>query len=266
MSLFYEVLGEAQPGAPSVLLSSGLGGSANYWKPQVDDLLGAGWRVISYDQRGTGRSPAPLAAPYSIADMGRDVVSIMNATDTARCHFVGHALGGLVGLQLALDAPHRIASLTLINAWASPNSHSSRCFDARLALLDAGGAAAYVHAQPLFLYPAAWALEHEDEVEAEVAHAVKSFPGAANMRARISALREFDVRGRLADVTCPVLVSASMDDLLVPWTQSKRLAEGLARATLDVSPHGAHAHNITEPAAFNHMLLNFLAAQSDMPE
>ncbi|MCZ2498725.1 pyrimidine utilization protein D [Xylophilus sp. Kf1] len=258
MSLFFEVLGEGRPGAPSVLLSSGLGGSAHYWKPQAAALVDAGWRVVAYDQRGTGRSPADLPAAYAIADMADDVLEVMDASGTGRCHLVGHALGGLVGLQLALDAPQRVASLTLINAWAEPNPHSARCFDARLALLGGVGVRAYVEAQPLFLYPAAWSLENTALVAAEVEHAIAHFPGEANMRTRIAALRAFDVAARLGEVKVPVLVSAAMDDLLVPWTLSSRLAAGLPAAVIDLLPHGGHAHNITQADAFNKALLDFL--------
>lgn len=175
-----------------------------------------------------------------------------------RCHIVGHALGGLVGLQLALDVPECVRSLTLINAWAAPNAHSARCFEARLALLDALGPASYVAAQPIFLYPAAWALEHANEVNAEVAHALAHFPGAANMHARIAALRAFAVQDRLPQVRCPVLVSAAMDDVLVPWTQSQQMAQQLPQAQASYSAHGGHAHNITAAEAFNQQLLSFL--------
>lgn len=259
--MYHEVHGRGRPGAPSVLLSSGLGGSAGFWKPQIPALVEAGWRVVAYDQRGTGRSPDALAPDHSIADMARDVVEVMDATDSAQCHLVGHALGGLVGLQLALDAPARVASLALINAWSAPNPHSARCFDARLALLGACGPRAYVEAQPIFLYPAAWAAANAALVAAEVEHALAHFPGEANMRARIAALRAFDVDARLAGIGVPTLVAAAMDDVLVPWTMSQRLADALPRATFERVPHGGHAHSATEPDAFNHTLLAFLATQ-----
>lgn len=246
----------------TVLLSSGLGGSAGFWTPQIPALVDAGWRVVAYDQRGTGRSPGALPAPYSIAHMAADVAEVLDATGTARCHLIGHALGGLVGLQLALDAPERIASLTLINAWSRPNPHSARCFDARLALLGIGGDAgvrAYVEAQPIFLYPAAWAVEHAERVQGEVDHAFTHFPGEATMRARIAALRAFDVDARLAAITAPTLVMAAMDDTLVPWTCSRRLADGLPNATLDLVPHGGHAHSATATGPLNDRLLTFLA-------
>lgn len=259
MPLYREVHGEARPGAPSLLLSSGLGGSAGFWKPQIPALVAAGWRVIAYDQCGTGRSPGTLKTDYAIADMARDVVEVLDATDTAQCVVIGHALGGLVGLQLALDAPDRVAGLVLVNAWSKPNPHSARCFDARLALLGAVGPRAYVEAQPIFLYPAAWCAEQADAVQAEVEHAFAHFPGEANMRARIGALRAFDVDAQLSRIAVPTLVAATMDDVLVPWTMSRRLADALPRAILDCVPHGGHAHSVTEADTFNATLLAFLA-------
>jgi len=257
MPLHFEVHGPAEGDA--VLLSSGLGGSAGFWQPQLGALVAAGYRVIVYDQRGTGRSPAALADGYAIADMACDVLAIMDATSTPRCHLVGHALGGLVGLQLAFDGPSRVASLVLVNAWSKPNPHSARCFDARLALLGAHGARAYVEAQPIFLYPAAWCAEHAQRVADEVEHALAHFPGEANMRARIAALRAFDVDARLADVAAPTLVAAATDDVLVPWTCSQRLADGLPNAILERAPYGGHAHSVTDPEPFNRSLLAFLS-------
>ncbi|MFT4267227.1 MAG: pyrimidine utilization protein D [Xenophilus sp.] len=245
-----------------MLLSSGLGGSAGFWRPQIPALVDAGWRVVAYDQRGTGRSPADLPAGYAITDMARDVAEVMDATNTERCHLAGHALGGLVGLQLALGAPGRVASLALVNAWSRPNPHSARCFDARLALLAACGARAYVEAQPIFLYPADWAAAHAGEVQAEVEHALAHFPGEANMRVRIAALRAFDVDARLGEIHAPALVACAQDDVLVPWTMSRRLAEGLPHATLECAAHGGHAHSVTASAAFNRSLLAFLERQS----
>jgi aminoacrylate hydrolase len=243
----------------TVLLSSGLGGAAAFWRPQIPALTAAGYRVISYDQRGTGRSRQALPASYSIAHMAQDVLEILDASGSESCHLLGHALGGLVGLELALRAPERLASLLLVNAWSRPNPHTARCFDARLALLEQSGARAYVEAQPIFLYPAAWASAHAEQVAQEVEHAYASFPEQAVLRARIAALRAFDVDARLAEIRVPAWISCAQDDVLVPWSSSQRLAEGLPQAQLALLSHGGHAHCCTEAQAFNAGLLDFLA-------
>ncbi|MFF7708192.1 pyrimidine utilization protein D [Pseudomonas sp. NPDC007930] len=243
---------------PVVLLSSGLGGAAGYWAGQIPALVAAGYRVLAYDQRGTGRSREALPAGYSIAHMAMDVKQLLDAEGVSRCHFIGHALGGLVGLQLALEQPRAVASLVLINAWAAPNPHSARCFEARLALLDHVGAKAYVEAQPIFLYPASWAAAHAERVQAEVDHALAHFPGAETMHARINALRQFDVAAQLGRIEVPTLLSVAKDDALVPYTCSDRLRVGIAGAVQHTLAHGGHAHNVTEAELFNEVLLGFL--------
>lgn len=261
MDLYTEVHGPAE--GEAVLLSSGLGGSAGYWSLQIPVLVEAGYKVIAYDQHGTGRSKEALPSDYYIEDMARDVKRILDATQTRKCHFVGHALGGLVGLQLALDFPDRVSSLTLINAWSEPNPHSARCFDVRLTLLDESGPRAYVEAQPIFLYPASWCAANADRVQAEVEHALAHFPGAATMRARIGALRRFNVTRRLAGISVPTLISVAKDDVLVPWTCSLMLSEHLENVVYHSVPHGAHAHNITAADEFNAALLSFLKGLTD---
>jgi aminoacrylate hydrolase len=260
-SLHYEVHGPSDAAA-TVLLSSGLGGSAGFWQPQLGALIAAGHRVIAYDQRGTGRSPATLPDAYAIADMARDVREILDATNTARCHFAGHALGGLVGLQLALDAPERIASLVLVNAWSKPNPHSARCFDARLRCWAPSARARTWKRSPSSCTPPRGAPRMRSAWPTRSTMPSRTSPAKHTMRARIAALRAFDVDARLGDIAAPTLVAAAKDDVLVPWTCSLRLADGLQNATLNLVAHGGHAHSVTEADAFNSTLLAFLSRVS----
>ena len=94
--------------------------------------------------------------------MADEVLAVLDATDTPACHFVGHALGGLAGLDLAVRRPDRLRSLTVVNGWAAAHAHTRRCFEMRLALLKHEGPAAYVRAQPIFLYPADWLAKNAD--------------------------------------------------------------------------------------------------------
>lgn len=255
--LAHDLYGAAH-GRPPLLFSSGLGGLAGYWQAQLPAVLASGRCAITYDQRGCGRSAGPLPAPYRIAHMAQDVLQLLDATGTSRCHFVGHALGGLVGLELAQLAPERVASLVLVNAWASLSPHTARCFAARLALLDHAGPLAYLQAQPLFLYPADWSEANAARIDADVAHASAHFPGEAILRARIDALKAFDASAALPRIGAPALALAAGDDLLVPWTRSQALAQGLPGGRLATLAHGAHALNAVEPDAFNTQLLAFL--------
>lgn len=246
-------------GEEVVVLSAGLGGAAAFWAPQRA-ALEARFRVLAFDQRGTGRNAEPLPEGYTIGHMADDVIQVMDAAGVSRVHVLGHALGGLVGLDLGRRFPERVGKLVLVNAWAKVDRHSERCFDIRIGILHAQGPAAYVAAQPLFLHTAPYMSAHYDKISAEIAHGTAHFQGAENLLKRIGALRAFDARADLARITAPTLVAASRDDLLVPYTASEILAAGLPHAELWVTPEGGHAFSVEQPEAFNAKLMDFLTA------
>ena len=251
----YEITGI---GEEVVVLSAGLGGAAAFWTPQRA-ALEQRFRVLAFDQRGTGRNAEPLPEGYTIGHMADDVIAVMDAAGVSRAHFLGHALGGLVGLDLARRFPDRVGRMVLVNAWAKVDRQSERCFDIRIGILHSQGPAAYVAAQPLFLHTAPYMSANYEKISAEVAHGTAHFQGAENLLKRIGALRGFDARADLPRIKAPTLVAASRDDLLVPYTASEALAAGLPNAELWITPEGGHAFSVEQPEAFNPKLLAFLS-------
>jgi aminoacrylate hydrolase len=254
--LHWEECGDAD--APPLILSPGLGGSAAYWSPNLD-ALARDHRVILYDHRGTGRSDRALAFNVAVADMADDVLALMDGLGLASATLIGHAAGGVIGLDLALRAPERLDRLVVVNGWSKADPHFLRCFDVRLDLLRGSGVRAFLRAQPLFLYPARWSADNADRIAAEEERQLEHFQGAPNVEARIAALAAFDIDDRLAEIRTPILLIAAEDDMLVPASCSERLAQGLPNATL-AAMTGGHACNVTEPTYFNHVLREWLAA------
>ena len=130
--LYYEEHGAA--GAPPLILSAGMGGSGKYWLPNLPELA-ARFRVILYDHRGTGRSDRTVTP--RIESIGDDIRLLMDALGIEKASILGHAIGGMGGLHLALDAPERVDRLVVVNGWGRLDPYTARCFDARLALLRA---------------------------------------------------------------------------------------------------------------------------------
>jgi pimeloyl-ACP methyl ester carboxylesterase len=107
------------PGDPPILLVMGAVSSMKWWPdPLVSRLVAAGRFVIRFDQRDTGGSTTyPPGAPgYTVEDLAEDVLSVLDAYGLARAHLVGMSLGGMLSQIVALKAPERVRSLTLISA------------------------------------------------------------------------------------------------------------------------------------------------------
>ena len=259
--LYYEQFGEGA-GTP-LILSAGLGGSASYWAPNIAGLTtgykGAN-RVIAYDHRGTNRSDRVLPDTVTVEDMGRDMLGLMDVLDIPKATIVGHAAGGVAGLALALIAPERIERLIVVNGWAKAHPHFLNVFRLRKAILDGAGPEAYMRAQPLFLYPSYWFYGRDQAaLDADAAGHLAHFPTPETMHKRIDALATFDVADRLHEITCPVLLIAAYDDLLVPWPCTQQLEQGLPNATRAYMTSGAHACNVTDPERFEEIVLLWLA-------
>jgi aminoacrylate hydrolase len=255
--LYYEIH-PGPEGAQAIILSAGLGGSGGFWAPQMAALTQR-FTVVLYDHRGTGRSVRALTDPHSVDAMADDIIGVMDAAGLATAHIVGHAAGGNAGLALALRHPDRVGKLVVVNGWAAPDPHIRRCFDTRIHLLKDSGASAYLHAQPLFLFPATWISANSDRLDAEEAHHLAAFPAEAIVLARIEALLAFDIAARLGEIAAEVLVSASADDMLIPVSCSEKLAQALPNAKLDIVPWGGHGFTVTAADTFNASLLAFLA-------
>lgn len=262
--MFHEIRGIRSPAAPTVVLSAGLGGSGSFWQPQLA-ALEARYRVVLYDHAGTGRSGGTLPAEYTMATMASELATLLETLEVRQAHLVGHALGGMIGLQLALDHPGLLASVLVVNGWAVLDSQTRRCFEVRRDLLLNSGVAAYVRAQPLFLYPADWLSRHEVHLTEEQRHQEAHFQGSENLLRRLQALMTCDLRTRLPQLDLPVLALSSRDDLLVPWPCANALATLLPHGETHIMPYGGHAMSVTDPDTFNPLMLAWLQRHCTEP-
>jgi aminoacrylate hydrolase len=252
--LYYEEHGSGPP----LILSAGMGGSGSYWRPNLP-ALAERHRVILYDHRGTARSDRTVTP--KLESIGDDIRLLMDRLGIESASILGHAIGGMGGLSLALDTPERVNRLVVVNGWGRLDPYTRRCFDARLALLRAYGAGKYVDAQPIFLFPPRWISENTARLDEEAKHHLAGFP-VEMVEARILEALEFDLIDRLeaTPLTMSVLLLASEDDALVPPGCSERLAQAIPGAQLVRVPWGGHACNITDPLGFEARVLAFLGS------
>ena len=101
---------DGERGRPTVLLSNSLGTDLSMWDAQAA-ILATRFHVVRYDTRGHGASET-TPGPYSIAQLGADVLALLDHLDIARAHFVGLSMGGVIGQWLGIHAPGRSPSST----------------------------------------------------------------------------------------------------------------------------------------------------------
>lgn len=227
--------------APVLVLPGSLGTTRELWEPQLAELTRA-FRVLRYEHRGHGESPAPRGA-YTMEELARDALALLDDLGLERVSWCGVSLGGMVGMWLGASSPERLTSLVL------------GCTSARLPAPDA--------------YAERAVLVREQGIE-PVADAVVSvwFTPAApvELRARFreilvstprdgyagccDALARWDFRDELPRVSVPTLVVAGSGDEATPKGDTDLLAERIAGARLVELEGAAHLANLERPQAF----------------
>ncbi|CAM4135789.1 pyrimidine utilization protein D [Acinetobacter pragensis] len=250
--------------AEYLILSSGLGGHGIFWQPQLEALQ-RHFHVLTYDQEGCHAGAENLPSDYSMRHMAQQVLNIVKEAGIQHFRFVGHALGGHIGLELARlltenQEAIQMTSLSCINAWDQLDPHTRKCFQARISLLKHSGSDAYVRAQALFLYPPQWISEQSKTLEHAENMQLQNFPPAHNVLMRLQALQQFTVDEQHASalLQTPVQLIANQDDFLVPVKKSADLQQVLGQGKMNIFPTGAHASTVTETESINNALLEFL--------
>ncbi|NKB50252.1 MAG: pyrimidine utilization protein D [Alphaproteobacteria bacterium] len=253
--IYYEIQGEGPP----LLLVAGLGGTGDYWNPQIE-AFAKHYTVIVHDHRGTGQS-THSQIDYSVDQMADDVLRLMDFLQIEKAHFVGHSTGGAMALLLSNQNPERLTSSVVYAGWIKADPHLRRCFDIRRTLLRESGAQAYCRATPLFLFPSWFIRDNGDAMTENEPSVAASFPSAEIMESRMDAVLAFDCSDYLDRIAVPTLVICADDDFLTPVHCSRELAKHIPNAELNVLESGGHAVSVSRPDLFNQEVLAFLERQ-----
>lgn len=254
-----------QQDAEIVVLSSGLGGHASFWQPQIETLTQY-FQVLVYDQEGCHADSDALPTSYSIKNMAKQILDILQQQQIKQCHFIGHALGAVIGAELAVlvqNTDISLTSLTFINAWDALDPHTQKCFQARITLLENVGVEAYIRVQALFLYPPAYISKHIQKIQDIENSGFDDFPPINNVLVRMNALMSFKILPEhiAALAKTDVYYIANKDDFLVPYQKSIDLKKALGHGVLTLLETGAHASSVTESKTVNQVLIQNLVEE-----
>ena len=224
-----------------VVLSNSLGTTLEMWEPQAA-VLARGRRVLRYDMRGHGRSPVP-ETPYSMADLGADLVGLLDRHGIERASLCGVSLGGMVSMWVAAHAPERVDRLVLCSTSAIMGPPES--WTERAALVRSEGMAAVADAVVARWFTPAFTAARPDVVAAIRAQLAATPPeGYAGC---CEAIKDMDQRPDLPSITAPTLVIAAEGDPSTPPAHARTIAGLIPGSRLEVLDRGAHLVSVEEP-------------------
>ena len=257
VELAYEIRGT---GAPLVMIHGAQGDQSMFAAMAAE--FASRFRVLTFDQRGSGLSEKP-DMDYTIAMLADDTAALMDHAGLRTAHVLGVSMGGTVAQEVALRHPKKVLSLILgCTTPGGPNA------------IRIGGnsfAAAY-STQPLpaeergrLLAEAAFTkgyLAKHPEVITSMIEGRRQRPlDPTALGHRLKAISTHDAYDRLPQIECPTLVITGKDDALVPWENSRILAERIAGAKLLVLEPAGHCFWLEQPEQSHAAITAFLQSQ-----
>ncbi len=236
--------------APLVVLSGALGSRLDMWDPQMAGLTGQ-FRVVRYDMRGHGSSPVP-PAPYSLADLGSDVLRLLDRLKVERAHFAGLSIGGMIGMWLAAHAPERIDRLALLCTSPKPPG-TPEGWAERIDTVRSGGTAAVAPTVVGRWFTPAYAAREPETVALFVdmisATSDEGYAGCC------AAIQQMDLRPDLPSISAPTLVVAAEQDTSIPPELADLIVAGIPDSRLKVVPDAAHLVSWEQATLVNELLV-----------
>lgn len=254
INIAYETTGQGEP----LLLIMGLGGDSSHWSLQVP-ILSQYYQVITFDNRGAGRSDAP-ADNYSTKIMAQDAALLLEHLDIPAAHVLGFSLGGYIAQHLALQYPHKVKSLILSHTVARSPERTLYLM-ATLARMYAEDVSRElrIRATIPWMFSANF-LANEAQLNNLTQLALNPLYPQTKQGyiGQVKAIREHSTQADIHRLTMPILLLTSREDLLIPHAFVHALHQQIPHAQFQALEHGGHCSYIENAANYNQAVLQFL--------
>lgn len=249
----YSMAGAAT--APTLLFINSIATTRELWTRQVP-RLSKSFRVITYDARGHGFSQL-TAGDYTIEQLGRDALAILDDAGVESAHVCGISLGGITAMWMGVNARRRVKSLLLANTAARIGS--LEMWTERIAFVKQQGMATLAD-----LTMPRWFTDDFRAREPQTIEQFRAMVAACPKEGYLSccaALRDEDLREAIAGIHCPVLCVAGNADPATPPAALQFIHERIAGSKL-LLLDAAHLTNVEQDRAFTDAVLEFIPSPS----
>ncbi|MCJ8162693.1 3-oxoadipate enol-lactonase [Acinetobacter zhairhuonensis] len=249
VQLHYQTFGDASN--PALVFSNSLGTNYGMWQQQFNALKDQ-FFVVCYDTRGHGASSTP-AGPYSLQQLGEDVIQLLDHLQISQAAFCGISMGGLTGQWLAMHYPQRFSHVIVCNTAAKIGQEQAWLDRAALVKTQGLQPIAQTAASRWFTDPF---IQSHPSLVSNLQNdlAAGSAEGYAHCCA---ALAKADVREQLKNITVPMLIIAGQQDLVTTVADAQFMQAQIPNSQL-VEIDASHISNVEQPQVFNQSIQNFL--------
>jgi 3-oxoadipate enol-lactonase len=243
-------------GDETIVLVNGLADDLETWAFQMDDLLGAGYRVLRFDNRGVGRTSAP-PGPYTSRMLADDTKALVDELGLRGFHMMGISMGGMIAQEYAINHGADLKTVTLACTYAAPGPFCSRMFAMWADMAPVNGVPFIMRDVTLWAFTVPFFEEREDELKEFEAGMAELAMSTDAYLAQLNVIQTHDTTDRLGSVSGPTLVLAGEEDILIPVRLSKGLLSAIPGAEWATTT-GGHACVWEHPSAFNQAFLSFV--------
>lgn len=255
--LYYEEAGEGEP----LLMVMGLGTDHFGWMLQVPEFS-KHYRVTTFDNRDVGQSKQ-ADGPYEVADMARDALALADHLELDSFHLLGMSMGGAIAQEMALLAPGRLRTLTLVVTFGGSGNwgvERARLWSEIRGLIDRD-----THLDWLLLFGMSeqfYDVPERVEYSKQLMRANPHPQSTEAFQRQVEASGRHEARDRLGTISVPTHVIGAEHDTLVPVWKSKEIVELIPGADYSVMPGAPHALNMERAEEFNELVLAWLRANA----
>jgi 3-oxoadipate enol-lactonase len=242
---------EGHSGSSVLVFSNSLGANFSMWNPQAHEF-GKNLRILRSDTRGHGQSSS-TPGPYSIEQLSKDVLTLLDALKLERVNFCGLSMGGMIGMWLGANAPEKLNKLILCNTGATIGNAEG--WNTRIETVRKTGMKSISSAvldrwfTPVF--------RAKDPVTISNTQMMLEAINPEGYASCCAAIRDFDFRAELGKIRVPTLVIAGAHDPATPPADGRFIAEHVSGARY-VELNAAHLSNLEAEAQFNKEIAAFL--------
>jgi len=243
---------EGLEGAPVIAFTGSLGTDLTFWQPQ-SRRLGQRFRTLRYEIRGHVRSSVP-PGPYSMADLGADLVALLDRLGIERVLLCGLSIGGMISMWVAAHAPERVDRLVV--CCTSAQLRPAESWLERAALVRAEGVQAVADAVLDRWFSPAFTAAHPELIGRMRATLIATpREGYAGCCEAIAAM---DLTPVLPSISAPTLVVSAAEDPSIPPEHGRRIAELIPGARFELVQDARHIANVEQADLITSLIREFL--------